>query len=618
MRPKRTSLLALILLAVVLGSLWATYRWSERYFVSEIADRGRDSLDLYTENIRGWLGRFRSLPRIYAHNPDVLDLLRNPGEARLTDRVNEFLTKWNLATGAADTYLLDRSGLTIAASNWADEVTFVGNSYEYRPYYIQAMQGRLGRFFALGTASHKRGYYFSYPVRAGSKIIGVAVVKVGVEEIEAKLASSADELFVTGPEGVILLAGRPDWRLKSLAPLDEAARRRIAENRQFDLDRVEPVGPFGSALQNRDGQLVVASLDPDIGEQEFLHLSSPMTVEGWTLHTLVNTGFARNQVVTTVLLAGSLWLGIGLIAIVIWQRRRRLVELLSERERARSTLERTVEARTADLKASNLQLEAEVHERKAAEDELRRAQNELIQAGKLAALGQLSAALSHEFNQPLAAIRTYSENAEILLDRGREAEVRSNIGHIVALTERMAGLSKHLSSFARKPKDSARTVSLSAALSETLELLAGRLDAAGLEPQVIASEDQVWVLGGHIRLQQVIMNLITNALDAMKGVEWPQLIVRLERHEAAVRLVVEDNGKGLPDGRNEEIFDPFFTTKDVGEGLGLGLSISFNILKDLGGSITAENRQPAGAKFTLTLQAADPPREATEPKEAAE
>ena len=138
--------------------------------------------------------------------------MRSPDDEFLTDTVNAFLSEWNLATGAADTYLLDRTGMTIAASNWADDVTFVGNNYGYRPYYAQAMQGRLGRFFALGTASNKRGYYFSYPVRAGSEIVGVTVVKVGVEEIEAKLRSSAHELFVTGPEGVILLAGRPDWR----------------------------------------------------------------------------------------------------------------------------------------------------------------------------------------------------------------------------------------------------------------------------------------------------------------------------------------------------------------------------------------------------------------------
>lgn len=608
MRLSRPLALLPILLVLVVAALWGSYRWSERYFLSEISDRGRDSLTLYAENMRGWLGRYQALPRIYAQNPNVAALLSEPSDQTLKNTVNAFLTEWNLATGAADTYLLDHTGTAIAASNWADDITFVGKNYDYRPYYSQAMRGQLGRFFALGTASGKRGYYFSYPVRSGAEAIGVMVVKVGVEEIEAKLEAGTDELFVTGPEGVILMAGHPDWRLKTLAPLDAAAQERIRQNKQFDLESLAPIGAFGTALQGADGQRV--SADPnrlDQGPQEFLHLSLPMTIEGWRLHILVNTRFARTQAVTIVLLVGSVILGLALIATVIWQRRRRLVELLGERERARATLERRVKERTADLRTSNLQLGEEVNERKAAEEELRRTQDELIQAGKLAALGQMSAALSHEFNQPLAAIRTYADNAGVFLDRGRDSEARDNIGHISALTERMAGLSKHLSSFARKPQGSVRAVSMNRALDETLALLKGRFDGAGLTPRVvIAGAGEIRVQGGHIRLQQVIMNLVTNALDATKGRPDPQLILTLEEDAETVRLIVEDNGAGLPAEQQERIFDPFFTTKEVGEGLGLGLSITYNIVKDFGGSIAAENRAEGGARFVLTLRAASP------------
>ena len=618
MSIRRAIALFSVLLLLALGALWATYKWSEDYFLSEIADRGRTSLDLYAENIRGWLGRYRSLPQIYARNPTIAALLRTPDDAVLLERVNDSLSDWNLSTGAADTYLLDKDGTCIAASNWDDEVTFIGKNYSYRPYYTHAVQGSLGRFFALGTASHKRGYYFGYPVHDGSEIIGVTVVKVGVSEIEAKLQASPDELFVTGPDGVILLAGPMDWRLKALAPLDEAARQRIVENRQFDLNDLETVGPFGSAVKQGDGQLVMAGPDPEAGLEEFLHLSVPMTIEGWRLHILVNTGFARGQIVTSTLLASSLLLGVGLIATVIWQRRRRLVERLGERERARATLEHTVKERTSDLQASNLKLEAEVAERKAAETELRQTQSELVQAGKLAALGQMSAALSHEFNQPLSAIRTYADNAGVFLDRGREEEAQSNIAHIVALTDRMAGLSKHLSSFARRPEGSVRPILLNEALDETLTLLSGRLRAAAVTPDVTMPEEPIWVMGGHIRLQQVIMNLVTNALDAMKGIDDPELIVILERVGDRVRLSVEDNGHGLSDELREKIFDPFFTTKEVGAGLGLGLSISYNIVKDFGGSIAAENREARGARFTLTLRPAEPPAESDESQKAAE
>ena len=102
------------------------------------------------------------------------------------------------------------------------------------------------------------------------------------------------------------------------------------------------------------------------------------------------------------------------------------------------------------------------------------------------------------------------------------------------------------------------------------------------------------------------MNLVTNALDAMKGVDAPRLVVTVEGDGEVVRLIVEDNGEGLPEAEREQIFDPFFTTKEVGEGLGLGLSICFNIVKDFGGSITAEAGALGGARFILSLQAAEP------------
>lgn len=606
MQPKKILFLLVLLGAAAVASLFATYRLSDRYFLDETAEQGRASLNLHAENIRSLLARYQSLPRVYAKNPHVRALLRSPDNGALVNTVNGFLSEWNLLTGAADTYLLDRSGTAIAASNWDDTVTFVGNDYSFRPYFKDALQTRLGRFFALGTASEKRGYYFSYPVRSGPDILGVMVVKVGVERIETELFTSPHEVFVTDDEGIILMAGHPQWRLKTLAPLSEAARIRISTNRQFSLDALEPVGEFAEGLNEKDGQVVTASPNRiSIGPNRFLHLSKPMIIEGWRLHILVNVGFAETQTLTVVMLAGSVLLGIALIATVAWQRRQRLVEQLSERQRASILLEQTVGERTADLKASNLQLEAEVKERKQAEDDLRRAQNELIQAGKLAALGQMSAALSHEFNQPLAAIRTYADNAGILLDRGRETDAQGNISQIVALTERMAGLSKHLSSFARKPQESVRAISLTDAIRETLELLKGRFESANIQPNIDVPAAEVWVLGGHIRLQQVIMNLITNALDAVADSSEPWICLSLTTVDGTACVVVEDNGIGLPQGQEDAIFNPFFTTKDVGQGLGLGLSISFNIVKDFGGSLSAENRNEGGARFVLSLQLAD-------------
>ena len=614
MRPpsiQRTMVFGLLAVAAV-GAIWLAYRWSEAYVLRDTASLGRAAVTLHVENIRGWLGRYRALPHIYAQDAHMKALLRDPTNPALIATANRQLEVWNMATGAADTYVLDRQGTTIAASNWDQDATFVGKNYAFRPYYSQAMQGRLGRFFALGTQSGKRGYYFSHPVRDGNEIVGVMVVKAGVAAIEEELRVSPHEIYVTGPEGVILLASHPDWRLKTLEPLDAETLDRIRTNRQFEIDRLKPVD-FGPDKRHPSGErLMVARPDrSDSAPREFLHLSQPMTVEGWTLHLLMDLRGARTQILTAVLLAASLLLATALVGTLVWQRRRRLVERLSEREQAQITLERTVNERTADLRTANLLLEAEVVERKAAEEELRRTQTELIQAGKLAALGQMAEALSHEFNQPLTAIRTYADNAIAFLERGREDEAQTNIRRISKLTERMAELSKHLSTFARKPRDTVGAVSLTGALQETLELLRGRLEKAGIRPRIDAPDD-AWVLGGHVRLQHVIMNLITNALDAVREQDQPDLWITVQAGPDETRLVVEDNGQGIARENLEKIFDPFFTTKEVGQGLGLGLSISFNIVKDFGGTLQAENRDGDGARFTVALRTAAPAEEAAE------
>ncbi len=585
--------------------LWAAYASAERHFLAETADRGRTVLALQSENLRGWLDRFRALPRIYAQSNALKRLLLNPDDSALLDSVNHRLELWNAASGAADTYLLNRAGTTLAASNWAQPVTFVGQNYSFRPYYTHAMEGRLGRLFALGTASGKRGYYFSYPVAEAGRVVGVIVVKAGVEGIEAELAASPYGIFVTGPEGVVLMAANPDWRLKALAPLSESVQAGIRDIRQFDLDGLRPL-PFDATGEiPQDGRLLAIKEGAAAGD--YLQLAAEMPSEGWTLHLLMPTRSARSQALTSVLLVGLGLIAVGLLVALLWQRRRRLIERLRAREEAQGTLERTVSARTADLQEANRQLEEEVRERKSAEEDLRRAQSDLIQAGKLAALGQMSAGLSHEFNQPLAAIRTYTDNAAAFLERDQEARAKENLGHIAKLTDRMAELSRHLRSFARRPDQEVKPISLSAVIEEALALLAGQLKKAGVAPRLEMPDSPLWVRGGHVRLQQVVVNLVTNALDAMSGMDRPELTIAVREEEPGILLVVEDNGEGLSDEILEQVFDPFFTTKEVGKGLGLGLSISFNIVKDFGGSLRADHRPGGGARFIVTLIRAEAP-----------
>ncbi len=596
---------------MLLGAAFWTYERTERGLLAERRIAGEAKLALYGELLRGWLGKYRALPSIYAHEPDVVALLRDTADAGQTADVNAKLERWNATSGASVTYILDAQGVAVAASNWNSETSFIGTSYSFRPYFRQAMRGVLGRTFALGTVSGKRGYYFAYPVQDNGRIIGVVAVKMRVDTIEQELRLDTGAVFVTDSDGIVILAGPPHWRMKTLGPLTRETLRKIESDRLFPTAMLRPLPVEGMQASAQDTK-VTAQPDRSGGaKMDFLHLSQPMPTERWRVHLLVETQGIGRQSLLTALLAGLAILTICLAGLLLWQRRRRMIGLLAAREETQRELERTVSERTANLRESNLQLERQVRERQQAEDDLRRTQSELIQAGKLAALGQMSAALSHEFNQPLAAIRTYSDNAVAFLDRGREEQASENLARISRLTERMARLSKHLTSFARKPKDTIEPVLLDTVLAETLALLHARIEGAGARIEAHLPPDTV-VMGGQTRLQHVFMNLIGNALDATAPVADPVIIVRLEETDDTVRILVEDNGPGIAPDILPSIFDPFFSTKGPGKGLGLGLSISYNIMRDFDGSLQVENRAEGGARFIVTLGRAATLREAAE------
>jgi two-component system C4-dicarboxylate transport sensor histidine kinase DctB len=330
----------------------------------------------------------------------------------------------------------------------------------------------------------------------------------------------------------------------------------------------------------------------------------------WKLRVLTDTAPARQQA-ATVAVAVTMALGLLMLAMAIaLQRRARLRERLEMQQAARVDLERRVEERTRELATVNRRLEAEVAERTAAEQGLRQAQADLVQAGKLAALGQMSAALSHEFNQPLTAARTYADNAQVLLDRGRTEDARGNIVRILGLIDRMAAISRHLRSFARKPGKKLSSVLLPEVIEAAREIADLRLRAAGAVLEVDLAPGLPQVEAGPVRLQQVLVNILTNAADAVEGGDDLRIRLTAEPHAGGVRIAIRDHGPGVPASVAPRIFDPFFSTKGVGKGLGLGLSISYNIVKDFGGDLTLHSPEGGGAEFRIDLRAAAPGMEA--------
>ncbi|MEO1540803.1 MAG: ATP-binding protein [Pseudomonadota bacterium] len=592
-------LAVLILLALLSGPR------VERYYLSQAAEEAVETVELHRSQVSGWLGRYRSAPSIYARHPKLADLLRNPDDPVRLDATNALLAQWSAGTGAEQTYLLDTTGLTVAASNWDQPGSFVGENYGFRPYFRQAMEGRLGRYFARGVLSGRRGYFFSHPVRDGGRILGVIVVKVGVDEIEQVMRLSPGEVFVSDTSGVVLMAGQPAYRQTVLAELAPSQRARIAQDRQFDTAALAPI-PLTTVARHDEVEIVAARADragaPTV---EFLHLVRPMGPEGWLLHLLVSTEEARRLSQATMVSIGLSLVVIGLTSLVLWQRRRILLDRLLAREREGVLLEEKVAERTKALSE-------EVLVRRAAEAELRQTQADLVQAGKLAVLGQMSTALSHEFNQPLTAIRSYAENAMAFVERGKTGPASENLARITRLTARMAQLSRSLSNFARKPGEGTQSIALNAVFDEALSLLSGRIERAGVALEVEGLDRDPHVLAGSIRLQHVLMNLIGNAIDACREVENPRIRVDVVPSGGTTTIAVTDNGAGIPGDVLDQVFDPFFTTKEVGEGLGLGLSISYNIVRDFDGRIDAESLPEGGARFRVTLKSAERPVKAAE------
>ena len=597
----RRPALAALLIAALLTLVVSVTAWPrlERFFAERTAETAEATLALALEGLRGELDRAAPLPRLLAERPILAELLREPENEGLLPFANEQLRQTAIRLGVSDIYLLDRSGLTIAASNYRLDNTFIERRFDYRPYFTEALSGGPGRFHALGTTSGQRGYFFAAPVLSGTEIIGVIAVKITLEEIEASWAAGPMDVIVADQNNVIFLSDRPEWHFRTFGGLTDRAISAIEATRQYPLERLRPLA--GLAQTNRHG------IDfTSIGDESYVAATGLVAAAGWRVTVLTPSGpvMAQTQV-ATALIALLVMTG-GLVAALYLQRRARLLERLEVQAQAKALLEARVTERTA-------QLRAEVEERRATEAELRRTQTELVQAGKLAALGQMSAALSHEFNQPLAAVKAYADNAETFLDRGQGDAARKNIGLISQMADRMATISKHLRNFARRPQDKTGPIPLIATVSEAIQLMQPQIDAAGATLVFQPDMAEVWVEGGRVRLSQVLVNLISNALDAMEGGDDKRINIAILPLAAGWRVAVRDRGPGIGAATGSQIFDPFFSTKgpgtdlQSGSGLGLGLSISYNIMRDFGGSLSVENHAEGGAVFLADLRSADAP-----------
>ncbi|KVG36683.1 ATPase [Burkholderia ubonensis] len=612
-------LLVLVALAAVLAAACAltwTVTWQRG--VGELQRNAAVRVDRTTNALKSTLDRYESLPYLLGSHPYVQELLTEPKRADYAARANRYLEDLNQHARATVTYLVGADGLCVAASNWRAPDSFIGIEYRFRPYFIDAMNGRVGRFFGIGTISRDPGYYISQPVWRDGRIVGVVVVKLNLEWFQG--ADASEPLVVADDHGVVFLSSVPAWKYHTLKPLAGPVAASIFETRQYAQQPVAPLPLRVEQVLDRDAQIV--RLGPGRRAPRYLATQRRIGEPDWLLVTLAPIAPVDADARNATIVTGFGFVSIALLAFYWRMRRARVREMIRGRallQQAYAELNRRVEERTADLSEANAQLQKEVGERIRAEQDLRAAHDELIQASKLAALGQMAAGITHELNQPLAALRSFSDNTRVLLDRGEQAAARENLEAIAALTERMGKITNQLKLFVGRARPRNEQALVVRALRSVLALLGERLrgvelvltlrddavspareaplDLANDHPELVARCED-------LRLEQVLINLLGNALDAVAAGAAPRIDVTIEASAATLAIQVRDNGPGIAPDLLPRLFEPFFTTKEMGRGLGLGLAISSSIASDAGGSLTARNAPGGGALFVLTLRRA--------------
>ncbi|MET3675520.1 MULTISPECIES: ATP-binding protein [unclassified Pseudomonas] len=568
--------LGLITLLIVLGTAlsagWAMHQ-AKRQAMEADAQRASQQLGLYANALHTLIDRYRALPAVLALDPELIAALRGPVSEAVQDALNRKLERINGAANSSTLELLDRTGLAIAASNWRLPSSYVGSNYGFRPYFKQTRSQGSGRFYAVGVTSGVPGYFLASAVNdEHGRFLGAMVVKLEFPELEREWRQGSDILLVSDARGITFIANQDGWRYRELQPLSGADRAELAETRQYDK---QPLVPLQHQVLTRfaDNSTLSRVQGPE-GSAEYLWESLPLEGENWTLHLLRKPQVAADGR-NAALGAAAVWLSLVFAALFVSQRLR----LARLRQRSREELKRQVEERTR---------------------ELRTAQEGLVQSAKLAALGQMSAAMAHEINQPLTTQRMQLETLRLLLDHGRHDEARQALEPLEQMLTRMAALTSHLKTFARNsPVGLRERLDLATVVDQALHLLEARIRSEEVEVALYLARP-AWVRGDAIRLEQVLINLLRNALDAMADKRYKRLEIRIEPDGELWRLSVLDSGGGIAEADLAKVFDPFFTTKPVGEGLGLGLAISYGIVHEAGGQLQAENL-PGGARLSLTL-----------------
>ena len=542
---------ALTALALVAACLvWLTDDFMRARALEAEEEAARDEAAILATGLSSELDKFSLLPLALAEDPQVAALVR--GDHGVANALDRRLAALASQSDAAAIYVMDRSGLTLAASNWDLPASFVGSNYAFRTYFKQAMASGSATEFALGTVSRKPGLYIAGRIGHAANPAGVIAVKVEFDRIEDNWQRATGGVYVTDDSGVVLLTSEEKWRFHLAAGNSASARDAAQDRRQFGVSPLPPLALPGAGAEREIVRVPLV---------EARHSIAPV---GWDLHLIANPQARVAAALTTGrLLLLSL---AGLVALVV------LAVLVVRRRRA-------------------IREEAIVSER------TRTLRDQLSQANRLATLGQISAGVNHEIGQPVSAIRVFAESGPKLLAAGKTAQAESNFREIVGLADRIGRITGELRRFGQRQPGEKRVVAIGEIIDGALLLLHDRIVSQGRHITLPdpAMRD-IAVSAEHVRLEQVLVNLLQNALDATLPDD--RIAIEIQLGESELRLHVVDDGVGVPPEGVDRLFHPFATTKE--DGLGLGLVISRDIMRDLSGDLVFDQTLEV-TRFTMII-----------------
>ncbi len=556
---------------IVVVILWASNSYLTARFTETLRNQAVLRAALYSGNIKSVLQKHSVVPLLLSQDPILSAALQAESFSTTSQRLISFSEE----IGAASVFLLDLNGRVVAGS---DRRT-IGEFLKDEEFFVRALRDTGTVFSATSRDETAYRFYFAQKVESGPDALGVIVVEVDLRKQEELWRNIGLQVALTDSVGEILLASDVFWRRQTLQDILEETSQPSRSQRVFDVFQQTPTSDFVYI----NGERLLAS-------------EAVVGFRGWKVNYYASTQNVAARV--NAILALEVMALALLVALMFF--------VLSRRTAMESI---KVIRESAELRSLNARLSSEVAQRQAAEKNLQSAEQNLEQASKLAALGQMSAAVSHELNQPLAAMRTYLAGAKLLLSRNRIEEASTSFQRIDDLIGRMGAITKQLKSYARKSGDDPKKIDLRNCVEAAFGMMSPQLGRREVTITQDIPDTPVYVVSDALRVEQIIINLLRNALDAVKDVTEPRISVTLSA-DFDVCLRIQDNGHGFDDP--EALFEPFYTTKEPGEGVGLGLAISAGIATEMGGRLIARNATPLGAIFELHLPNADKIKEAAE------